>query len=290
MTSETSGDDDAVTAPLPLLTALPDPDDSMNSVAISRIPPAARDTADPQPHPAGRLGPAHTGGDRLYEPASTDPAIDPFTPKQRRRGHRNWANGKVAVRVTGLIALILVTVVVLHFTGGEDQQDSATTTTSQPEAAPRAEDQVRLAVLLSPAFTAAMRCQPGDTNPSGTLASVHCVPRDQRPDAPADATYRLAGQKDNLDALLKAALNQTTVQLCPGNILSPGPWHLTSTPNAPAGTVFCGTRGDTAVVAWTDTDKLTFAEIRSAPLPSLTQPGPALAALYQWWQTNSYRH
>jgi serine/threonine-protein kinase len=290
VSSPTSGDDDAITVPLPTLTAVPEFDGHDAEPIDPRGPVAASDALDHEPRPASLPSDSHTHFENSYAPSGTNRAEDPFTPKRRRRGLADAVGGKVATAGAGVIALIIAASLVLHFAGGSDHRDTADTTASTAESAPRPADQARLANTLSPAFSAAMNCQPGETNPAGTLASVHCTPRDQRAGAPAEATYRLAGQKDNLDALLKAALHETTLQLCPGNLLSPGPWHLTTNPNTPSGILFCGTRTDTAVVGWTDTDKLTIAEIHSAPMPSLTLAGPALADLYQWWQMNSYRH
>lgn len=288
MSSTTSGEDDAITVPLPTLTALPDGDQL--TAANGRRSIVSKDSDGREPH----QGSAQTGAipdATLHQaPREADPAVSPFAPRRRRRGLREAVSGKSAAAMAIIAVVIVVAALVVHVGGGSSQPDSASTTTITPaETAPQLADQTRLAVLLSSAFRDAMSCQPGETNPAGTLASVHCVPRGQRPEAPAEATYRLVAQKDNLDAVLKAALSRTTVQLCPGNILSPGPWHLAN-PNNPSGTLFCGTRGDVAVVGWTDTNKLTLAEISSAPMPSPPLSGPALAGLYRWWQMNAYRN
>lgn len=287
MSSATSGDDDAVTEPLPLLAALP----GLNSFsAAAANPPATASMGavfNPEPHPASPEPDSQNLFDPRYEPASPNRAVDPFTPSRRRRGRRDVRGGKIASSGAGLAALVLAGGLVLHVATSPDQQDSVNSAPSQTETAPHPADQQRLTTLLPPAFSAALTCQAGQTNPPGTAASVQCTPRGQHLEAPAGATYRLAAQKDNLDALLKAALDHTTIQLCPGNIQSPGPWHRTAHPNVFAGTVYCGARGSTAVVGWTDTDKLTIAEIRSSPMPSDTRTGSAMVALYQWWSMNS---
>ena len=289
MNSAMCGDDDAITAPLPMLTALPGFDEPPSPMASPRNLVSPGGAGDPAQRPASLEGRSHTDVDNGYGPALADRAVDPFTPKRRRGGLRDSVNKKAAAAGAGAAAVAIAAGLILQFAVGPDHGDSANTTPSSAESAPSPADQARLANTLSPAFSAAMSCQPGESNPSGTLASVHCIPRVKRASAAADATYRLAGHKDDLDALLKTALHQTTLQLCPGRLLSPGPWHLTTNPNAPSGILFCGTRGDTAVIGWTDADKLTLAEICSAPLQSPTQRGPALAGLYQWWQKNSYR-
>ncbi len=282
MSSATSGEDDAITVPLPMLTALPERDELTSAAGRHYL-------AASEPHPARPTANTDTAVEPSYEPPPTYRAVSPFAPKRRRRRLSDVVSGKIAAALASTAVVVLAAALILHFAGGPGREVAATTTTAPAETAPQIADQTRLVVLLSSAFRDAMSCQPGEANPAGTLASVHCAPRGQRPDAPAEATYRLVAQMDGLDVLLKAALDQTTVQLCPGNILSPGPWHMTSSPNAPSGTVFCGTRGAVAVVGWTDADKLTFAEIRSAPMSSPTLSGPALAGLYQWWQLNAYR-
>lgn len=222
MSSATSGDDDAITVPLPMLTALPGFDEPPPPMADPRTSVSVSDAVGREPRPAKLEGRAHTQFDNTFDTAGTNRTVDPFSPKRRRRGLREAVNGNVATAGAGVAALILTAGLVVHFAGGSDRRDSASTTTSLAESAPRPVDQARLANTLSPAFSAAMSCQPGETNPSGTLASVPCIPRDQRASAPAEATYRLAGQKDDLGALLKAAMHQTTLQLCRGTFSRPG--------------------------------------------------------------------
>lgn len=287
MSSAMSGEDDAITVPLPTLAALPEFDEHAAADPRERV--AGTGPFAPAPRRTGLQTRANTGGGPRPETAERHRAASPFAPRQRRRALKDVVSGKVAAAGAGIAVVISAITLVLNFAGGSGRPVAANTPPEPAQTAPLIADQTRLVVLMSAAFKDAMSCQPGEVNPAGTLASVHCVPRGQRLEAPGQATYRLAGHKDDLDALLKAALNQTTVQRCPGNILSPGPWHLTTNPNGPSGTVFCGTRGDVAVVGWTDADQLTLAEIQSAPMPSPTSSGPALANLYRWWQMNAYR-
>lgn len=290
MSSPTSDEDDAITVPLPVLAALPDFDE-LASAANGHRSIVSKDSVGREPHQGSPQTGAIPGASLRQAPREADRTASPFAPRRRRRRRRDAVSGKAVAGIGSTAVVIIAAALVVQVAGGSGQQSSGSTTTvtAPAETAPQLADQTRLAVLLSSAFRDAMSCQPGETNPAGTLASMHCVPRGQRPEAPAEATYRLAAQKHDLDALLKAALEHTTVQLCPGNILSPGPWHLAN-PNAPSGTLFCGTRGDVAVVGWTDTNKLTLAEISSAAMPSPPLPGPALAVLYRWWQMNAYRN
>jgi len=284
----TSGDggDDAITAPLPILVSMPDFDGAQADVG---------DRAAARPQPEWITAPHRDAAldQRHAPPPHTPRARDPFLPARRRRGRPGWANRRVAA-MAGVSALV-VGAVMLSLTGrsGEQgnpavSQDNLPSPTAQAApATPSAGDQAKLVGLLPADFGVAGVCQAGDVVPAGTLASVECTPRPPRPDGPAVATYRLVGQKENLAGLLKDALDRTAIQICPGNIQSPGDWRRTAAPQVAAGTVFCGTRGNTAVVGWTDTDRLIFAEIRSAPASPGTPTGAALGDLYQWWSMNS---
>ena len=278
--SAASGDDEAITAPLPLLAVLP----GAIEADTAGITPSAY---GPAPPAQAVLRSPNGSIDQLH-PLPARPSADPFTPLKRRRRWGSVGDRKVVAALAGVGAL-LIGAVVVHFAGGSDPTPDPADATSPSVVgtAPKAEDQAKLTGLLPRTFNAADACRANESNPPGVSASVECASRDRRPEVPATATYRLVDQRSTLDTLLEEALKRTEVQVCPGNIQSPGAWHRTATPNVTSGTVFCGTTDNAAVVGWTDTDNLIFAEIHSAPVQAPTNSGPAMSGLYQWWSMNS---
>lgn len=277
--STAGGDDEAITAPLPLLAVLPGADEAEAAGGKPRA-------YEPPPVQAVLRSPHGSPVERRTFPERW--SADPFTPLKRRRRWGSVGEHKVALAAVGVGAL-LTGALVVNFAGGSDPVPDSTDVSSSPVVAttPKAADQAKLAGLLPPAFNAAKACRASESNPPGVVASVECASKDRRPEVPAAATYRLVDQRATLDTLLEAALERAKVQVCPGNIQSPGGWHRTATPNVTSGTVFCGMSANAAVVGWTDTDNLLFAEIHSAPAQAPTNSGAAMSGLYQWWSMNS---
>lgn len=274
--STAGGDDEAITAPLPLLAVLPGVDEAEAAGTKPRAyEPLPVRAVLPSPHDE-----RHTFPERR--------SADPFTPLKRRRRWGSAGDHKIALAAVGAGAL-LTGALVVNFAGGSDPAPDSTDAAASPVVVttPKAADQAKLAGLLPPAFNAANACRASESNPPGVVASVQCASQDRRPEVPATATYRLVDQRATLDTLLEAALEHAKVQVCPGNIQSPGAWHRTATPNVTSGTVFCGMSDNAAVVGWTDTDNLLFAEIHSAPAQAPTNSSAAMSGLYQWWSMNS---
>ena len=69
-------------------------------------------------------------------------------------------------------------------------------------------------------------------------------------------------------------IDEDAVTPCPDGKPSPGTWQTDSAPNAPAGSVLCGTYNKGPDLLWTQTKDLLLGDVQ----------GPDLNALYQFWQ------
>ncbi|MGD9622371.1 MAG: hypothetical protein AB7G47_20300 [Mycolicibacterium sp.] len=75
-------------------------------------------------------------------------------------------------------------------------------------------------------------------------------------------------------------IDALTVQVCPGNIKSPGNWHRNAAPDHTAGIVVCGMEQGTPVVVWTTDSQALVTEIKA-------DDGTTLDQLYGWWSFHS---
>ncbi|ORW08532.1 hypothetical protein DQP56_00630 [Mycolicibacter senuensis] len=146
-----------------------------------------------------------------------------------------------------------------------------------PAAAP--EDIAKLESLLPRGYPAGT-CHPVPPK-AGERAKLFCY-RNTDPNGPSSATYALAEDKENLDALMAYVVDEGHAVVCPGNVQSPGPWRRTANLSQKAGVLMCGVPDDVPTVAWTNDSALLLGIVET--------PGPrpaTLAKLYDWWSKHS---
>jgi hypothetical protein len=180
-----------------------------------------------------------------------------------------WGVAAVLIAVVA----VLVTVLVRRDPAPPTAAPTSPTTAS---ATADAQAQARLMRLL-PAGYPAGSCDPGGI-PAGARAAMSY---EANTDAggPTSGTYTLAEDAAALRSAFDEVMSRSTRVVCPGNIQSPGPWRRNANPAAPAGTLYCGTDGGTAVIGWTtDSDLL---------LNVVQGDGRAMDGLYRWWSTHS---
>jgi hypothetical protein len=184
----------------------------------------------------------------------------------------------VAPILLGVGAVLIVSLATWLFwpSGGSDSSSEATTSTSS--APPNSEAQTRLLGLV-PAGYAADSCKPVET-PKDARAKVSCTANSDA-GGPPSATYTLARDNAALQGAFGEIVSNSTMVTCPGNIQSPGPWRRNATPQQVSGTLFCGFRGSTPTVAWTDDANLVLGSVDGA------RDTPNLGELYVWWSSHS---
>jgi serine/threonine-protein kinase len=235
--------------------------------------------ADPYGHvePAGRWSADHlppdeqtSFADRFTEPLTVDPRVVP--PKPRKFPVVPVVAGAAAVVAVGLVAWLLWPSSSGPETAGADAP--------QPTASAQADskDQEKLAGML-PAGYPSNTCTPADV-PRAALAKVSCT-GNADVGGPSSATYTLLADKAALSSAFDAAVSDTRVVNCPGNIQSPGPWRRNATPQLTSGTLVCGFSGDVPKLAWTTDDDLLLSSVDGAV------GGPNLDQLYVWWSSHS---
>lgn len=152
------------------------------------------------------------------------------------------------------------------------------TTTSSAPATADPQAQARLAGLLPGGYLPGA-CAPGGITSTTTAAEL-CGPNGD-PGGPVSATYTLARDKAALQVVINDVVHTSAAVVCPPNILSPGPWHRTETPDIAVGVVFCGIQGGRPLVAWSNEPQLLVAVARA------DVAGPPLDQLFAWWGTHS---
>jgi serine/threonine protein kinase len=184
----------------------------------------------------------------------------------------------VAPILLGVGAVLIVSLATWLFwpSGGSDSSSEATTSTSS--APPNSEAQTRLLGLVPPGY-AADSCKPVET-PKDARAKVSCTANSDA-GGPPSATYTLARDNAALQGAFGEIVSNSTMVTCPGNIQSPGPWRRNATPQQVSGTLFCGFRGSTPTVAWTDDANLVLGSVDGA------RDTPNLGELYVWWSSHS---
>ena len=115
--------------------------------------------------------------------------------------------------------------------------------------------------------------------PVGALAAVTCT-RNADAGGPESGRYTLFSNKASLQAGFDQVVADSTQQICPGRIMSPGPWRHNATPEITAGTLFCGARQGQPVIAWTDDAKQLLAVVDSTGQPGLEE-------MFTWWSSHS---
>jgi hypothetical protein len=136
---------------------------------------------------------------------------------------------------------------------------------------PPSPDVNTLAGSLSKGYTLS-NCSASDQPPSGVLAVINCP---QNPDAsgPAQATYLLFGNGDDMKGSWKTSTKDLTMANC-GDTQSPTVWSQQQ--GSTAGQVACGTYQGVAEIIWSNNSKNVVSMIRGA--------GADVPALYQWWR------
>ncbi|MCT7372107.1 hypothetical protein A7R75_24200 [Mycolicibacterium llatzerense] len=116
-----------------------------------------------------------------------------------------------------------------------------------------ADAESKLTALLPTGYAAGV-CNPVEPT-RGATAEIHCG-RNTNAYGPNSASYSLFGDPTALAAGVDQVVKAGTPVLCPGNIMSPGPWHRGNTPQVAAGTLLCTQIDNAATLAWSTTDKL----------------------------------
>lgn len=124
----------------------------------------------------------------------------------------------------------------------------------------------------------ATACTPS-TPPPQAITAVQCgANRDAG--GPTSATYALFDETPALNAAFYDVTETSRGVECPGRIQSPGPWRRTQGAKT-AGLLYCGYRGDRAVLAWTDDSSLVLSTVES------DSGRTSFPALYRWWSLHS---
>lgn len=126
-----------------------------------------------------------------------------------------------------------------------------------------------LAGSLSKGYT--MKVCAADTPPSGVQAVINC-PQSPDNNGPAQGTYILFGNGDDMAGSFKASIKDLTLANC-GDVQSPTTWSQQGTT---AGQVACGTYQGVAEIIWSTTAKNIVSLVRAS--------NTDIGALYQWWR------
>jgi hypothetical protein len=218
----------------------------------------------------GPDSPARDAFTSLYtEPLTVDPRAVAARPNQ-------FPTGPI---VAALVAAVVIAVLAIWLLWPSSGAPGADATPSSAAALPvNAEAQQKLLGALPPGYTSEA-CIPTDV-PAAALAKLVCT-RNADAGGPPAATFTLFRDESALDSAFGAAVANTRVVNCPGNIQSPGAWRRNATPQQVSGTLVCGFRDTVPTLAWTDEAKLTLNSVDGA------QDGPNLDQLYVWWSSHS---
>ncbi len=157
-------------------------------------------------------------------------------------------------------------------------------TSAPPAAAPApsparmgdATEQARLMGLL-PAGYPSGSCAPSQVE-DGARAVASCG-KNTDAGGPRSSTFTLVDDAAALQRAFDDVMGRSSVVVCPGNIQSPGAWRRNANPTAVAGTLYCGLRDGTAVIAWTTTSDLLLNVVEA--------DAKGMADLYRWWSSHS---
>jgi serine/threonine-protein kinase len=251
-----------VTAPYRARASGPEPAARRTAPAIPSVQPPVRPTPSGPPRPMAAR--AQQFGEMTDFRASIKTG-----PKVPRPVAVLWGVAAVLIAV----AAVLITVLVRRDPAPPTATPTSPTT---PSATADAQAQARLMRLL-PAGYPAGSCDPGSI-PAGARAVMSC---EANADAggPTSGTYTLAESAAALRSAFDEVVSRSTTVVCPGNIQSPGPWRRNANPAAAAGTLYCGTDGGKAVIAWTTDSELLLNVVQA--------DGRAMDGLYRWWSTHS---
>ncbi len=241
-------------------------------------------------HPADPAPPAGRDDDVSEAPRVVDaPAMPPTdhrpppSPAVKRRPRRRplW----IAV---GAAAVLAGAVVVWAGRSGSGEEPPAASaevsaapapTTATPVTAVAPVERPEAVLKLLPQGYGPGVCQPADSVPVGALAALECGPNTDA-GGPPRATFTLFADTGGLQRVFAQTVAGSEQQICPGRIQSPGPWRRNAAPEVSAGTLFCGTRQETSLIAWTDDARTLLAVAES-------DTGPSMQAMFDWWKTHS---
>lgn len=157
---------------------------------------------------------------------------------------------------------------------------AAMSTPTPPAPAPLSPEELARVIRDLPAGYTPESCPPKEGVEAGGVGTLACGPNTD-PGGPLSGLYTVFRDRTSLNEAFDRAVYASTQKVCPGNMQSPGPWRRNATPEREAGVLFCGTRGETPVVIWSDVERLRIAT-------TLGSPGEAnLDALYGWWTQHS---
>jgi serine/threonine-protein kinase len=228
-------------------------------------PPADRQVAPPAPEPALRFDPAVFAAMSL---------------RARRSQHRRRRIALICTLVAGLATLAGAVFWVSQPAGLDNSSDGPTTAPAAQTVSPSigTNTERRLRRML-PAGYAPDSCNTVASS-NGAVAAMECSANSD-PGGPPTARYLLMPNTETLRSTFDATVDDISVVNCPGNIQSPGAWHRNATPQLSSGTVVCGTRRGTSIVAWTTDAQSLLSVAQSAT------DGPTLDQLYAWWFMHS---
>jgi serine/threonine-protein kinase len=210
-------------------------------------------------------------------PPAFPPTTDAVAPARPRRPPLAAIAAAAALAAT--TALIVLWLARPSVSPPSASPPASSTTATPTQATPSPAAIGRLRELLPRGYPAGA-CTPQSTNPAGIAAVITCTSNDDLA-GPTDASYTLFSSTQTLQAAFTKLTTSATTQLCPGNIQSPGKWQRLSNPTLPIGTLYCATRNDRPLVAWTDDNAKFLAAIQAPP------QGPTFQQLYDWWASHS---
>jgi len=251
----------------------------------SSPPPPANDAASDSEEKPKQPPTAETAGDPP-RPKTSPP------PRPAAEPSRTGPSNRKPLLIAGLAALTLIAAVVLWnaLTGTTDSPpqpaaENSTTAQKEPQPPPQpsavspAEKPQAVLRLLPPGYPAGA-CTPEKSVPIGALAALLCGPNTD-PGGPRAARYTLFSDMTALQEQFDEVMASAQQQVCPGRIMSPGPWKRNARPEVSAGTLYCGVRDGDAVIAWTDDQKRLLSVIES------DAADPPVDQMFSWWQSHS---
>jgi len=235
----------------------------------------------PQP-PRGDVGveaaPDAVEAERPLPPPAPRPATRSSTPRSKR---------PLLIAASAVVLAAGIATMWITTSGDSADPSAATSAPPTPVVSPSTTQSSTVAPLEKP--EAVLRLippgyQPGACTadagvPVGARAALTCT-RNVDPGGPESAHYTLFSDKATLQDHFNQVVSASITQVCPGRIMSPGPWRHNATPEITAGTLFCGTRQSDPVIAWTDDAKLLLAVVASPEQSSMEQ-------MFTWWTSHS---
>jgi hypothetical protein len=161
-----------------------------------------------------------------------------------------------------------------------DTTTAAISTPTPPVPLPLSPEELARVVRELPAGYTPESCPPREGVESGGVGTLACGPNTD-PGGPLSGLYTAFRDRTSLNEAFDRAVYASTQLVCPGNMQSPGPWRRNAAPDREAGVLFCGTRGETPVVIWSDIEKLRLSTVLGK------SEVPNLDAMYGWWTQHS---